>query len=99
MISRSANCRSSLVLLCRKLTEEHKAEGEVPLKQLLKALTNKAQLRVILSARQRTALYDGGSHLCYHVMCLVHSFWAPVPGGIKDYIATPKSNGYRVRQL
>lgn len=33
--------------------------------------------------------------LCYHVMGLIHSFWAPVPGSIKDYIATPKPNNYQ----
>jgi (p)ppGpp synthase/HD superfamily hydrolase len=33
--------------------------------------------------------------LCYHVMGVIHSFWAPIPGGVKDYIATPKSNNYQ----
>lgn len=68
------------------------------LKSRLKDVVSVAQLRVILTAPQQqpAAIYDGGSHLCYHVMGLVHRIWAPVPGGIKDYIATPKSNGYRV---
>ena len=68
------------------------------LKSRLKDMVNVAQLRIILTAPAGLpALYDSGSHLCYHVMGLVHKIWAPVPGGIKDYIATPKSNGYRVR--
>lgn len=32
---------------------------------------------------------------CYHVMGLIHSFWAPIPGSMKDYIATPKPNNYQ----
>ena len=84
----------------RKLIDGAQAGEANSLKTRLKDLVNVAQLRVILTTRAgQPALYDSGSHLCYHVMGLVHKIWAPVPGGIKDYIATPKSNGYRVRSL
>jgi (p)ppGpp synthase/HD superfamily hydrolase len=35
------------------------------------------------------------SSLCYHVLGKVHSCWTPMPGTLKDYISTPKPNGYR----
>lgn len=33
--------------------------------------------------------------LCYQVLGAVHSLWQPIPREFDDYIATPKSNGYR----
>lgn len=32
---------------------------------------------------------------CYRTLGIIHAHWRPVPGRIKDYIATPKPNGYR----
>ncbi len=32
---------------------------------------------------------------CYRAFGVIHNIWRPIPGRIKDYIASPKPNGYR----
>ena len=32
---------------------------------------------------------------CYRTLGIIHKHWRPVPGRIKDYIASKKANGYR----
>mmetsp|Transcript_9091 Transcript_9091/g.30136 ORF Transcript_9091/g.30136 Transcript_9091/m.30136 type:complete len:691 (+) Transcript_9091:3-2075(+) len=33
--------------------------------------------------------------LCYHVLGKVHGCWTPLPRTLKDYLSSPKPNGYR----
>ncbi|GAQ87841.1 guanosine polyphosphate pyrophosphohydrolase [Klebsormidium nitens] len=63
---------------------------------------NIAQLRIILEPKPiaQLSLAPPGAtftdqQLCYHVLGLIHKMWTPVPGAVKDYIATAKPNGYR----
>jgi len=32
---------------------------------------------------------------CYHALGILHTMWPPVPDRFHDYVANPKSNGYR----
>ncbi len=32
---------------------------------------------------------------CYQVLGIIHAMWKPVPDRLRDYIATPKPNGYK----
>jgi GTP pyrophosphokinase len=32
---------------------------------------------------------------CYQVLGIIHGNWRPIPGKMKDYIASPKPNGYQ----
>jgi GTP pyrophosphokinase len=49
------------------------------------------------------AIYDvralrvltGDIPTCYQVLGVVHRLWTPIPGQFDDYVAVPKSNGYR----
>lgn len=84
--------RKSLYGIWRKLQDSGKSVRDI---------SDIAQIRVILnpasSVRAGDAMGVAASErqMCYHTMGLIHSFWAPIPGSMKDYIATPKPNNYQ----
>ncbi len=62
-------------------------------KKLLRSDTNMDLSRVYDLSALRVLVNTVSE--CYQVLGLVHSLWLPIPGRIKDYIAVPKTNGYR----
>nr|KYP50984.1 GTP pyrophosphokinase [Cajanus cajan] len=56
-----------------------------------------AQLRIIIKPKQCIGVGPlcNPQQICYHVLGLIHGIWTPIPRSVKDYIATPKPNGYQ----
>lgn len=73
------------------------------LHRIIDEKTDIAKLNVVFSQGSGTGNNGGNeptgrmaeSRLCYQILGIVHSLWAPVPASMKDFISTPKRNGYR----
>ncbi|KAH7431778.1 hypothetical protein KP509_08G066100 [Ceratopteris richardii] len=81
--------------LCKELYSIYKKLMEC--KGSIDEVRDIAQLRIILSPKEPSRLGPLGNpgQICYHVLGLTHQMWSPVPQSMKDYIATPKPNGYQ----
>lgn len=96
----SRNIEVAIRELKTKLEEQHisyeRVYGRV---KHLYALHNKLKLyngdinRIFDLIALRVITRDVGD--CYRVLGLIHSLWKPISGRIKDYIASPKPNGYQ----
>ena len=63
-------------------------------KMVKKGLHQTMDVASVLDARGlRVILADEDA--CYAALVAVHALWAPLPGKGKDYIVSPKMNGYR----
>ncbi|KAK8570253.1 hypothetical protein V6N13_002945 [Hibiscus sabdariffa] len=56
-----------------------------------------AQLCIIIKPKPSVGVGPlcSPQQICYYVIGLVHDIWTHVPRAMKDYIATPKPNGYQ----
>ena len=59
-----------------------------------KMYAQKLQLREIFDICALRVIVDNVSD-CYNVLGQIHDMFKPVPGKFKDYISTPKPNGYQ----
>ncbi|KAJ7524161.1 hypothetical protein O6H91_18G080300 [Diphasiastrum complanatum] len=84
-----------VVTVCKELYSIYKKLKEI--NYTADEIGDVAQVRIILKMKPDSAINDLCSvqQVCYHVLGLVHALWPPVPQTLKDYIATPKPNGYQ----
>jgi (p)ppGpp synthase/HD superfamily hydrolase len=52
-------------------------------------------LRIVIDVPPEASSEAEDASICYHVLGQVHGAWTPLPRTLKDYISSPKPNGYR----
>ncbi len=70
---------------------DYRQKGVYSLYRKLEVKNDIEKIYDVLAAR----IYVESVTDCYKVLGILHSKWKPLPGKIKDYIASPKPNGYK----
>lgn len=94
------NLVNSIIKQLQKLLDDENIKGEVTGREKTRHSIWKKMQRKNVSFEQlsdimafRIVVDTAGD--CYHVLGLLHSKYPTVPGRFKDYISTPKPNGYK----
>ena len=72
---------------------DHRVKGLYSLYR--KLLQNDSDIEKIYDISALRIITSGDVADCYRILGIIHASWRPLPGRIKDYIASPKLNGYR----
>ncbi len=91
---------SGIVKEIEDLMEADGVEGEVfgrpkHFYSIYKKMTNKGKTLDQIYDLTAVRVIVGDIKECYTVLGRIHERWKPIPGRIKDYIATPKPNKYQ----
>lgn len=90
----------TVVTQLQRMLEENGIKGEIVGRpkhfySIYKKMKNKGLTLDQIYDLTAVRVIVGKIEECYEVLGIIHKQWKPVPGRIKDYIATPKRNMYQ----
>lgn len=90
----------TVVTELKKMLEEHNIQGDVVGRpkhfySIYRKMKNKGLTLDQIYDLTAVRVIVNKIEECYEVLGVIHKQWKPVPGRIKDYIATPKRNMYQ----
>ncbi|MDE7162918.1 MAG: bifunctional (p)ppGpp synthetase/guanosine-3',5'-bis(diphosphate) 3'-pyrophosphohydrolase [Clostridia bacterium] len=90
----------TVVAQLKKMLDENGIEGDVVGRpkhfySIYRKMNNKGLALDQIYDLTAVRVIVGKIEECYEVLGIIHKQWKPVPGRIKDYIATPKRNMYQ----